>query len=62
MRETLLAVIMLSGCTITHTDGELPEVEFPQMEQVCTEKFRVRTKSDEIRLECEIKLKGTFIF
>ena len=62
MRSELLAVLLRTGCTITHTEGELPEIEFPQMEQVCTEKFRVRTKSDEVRLECEIKLKGTFIF
>jgi hypothetical protein len=61
MRFALVLLLLLSGCTMTHTDGELPEIEFPQMEQFCTKKFRVRTKSDEVRLECAIKLKGTFI-
>ena len=62
MRSELLAVLLCTGCTITHTEGELPELEFPEVEQVCTEKFRVKTKSDQILLECEIKLKGAFIF
>ena len=61
MRALLLVVVFGTGCTISHTEGEMPEVEFPEFEQVCTEKFKVRTKGGGAILECRIKLKGTFI-
>jgi len=61
MRALLAVVVFCTGCTISHTDGEMPEVEFKEFEQVCTEKFKVRTKGGGAILECSIKLKGTFI-
>jgi hypothetical protein len=61
MRALLIMVVFCTGCTISHTEGEMPEVEFPEFEQVCTENFKVRTKGGGAVLECRIKLKGTFI-
>lgn len=61
MKALLIAVsimVVCSGCTsieVEHEHGELPDLKFPTVEKICTDKARLREKHGGVMFTCAIK-------
>jgi len=63
MRSIFMAVfLIISGCSIHHTHGERPELEFEEFEEFCTERFRIGTSQGGPKISCRIRLKTNFLW
>jgi hypothetical protein len=57
----VLMLIVMSGCAIHHESGSMPQLSFPEIEKVCTDAFRVKTKSGGVIAECRFEINGGWI-
>lgn len=58
----VVLLFVLQGCTIEHREGNLPEIEFEQLEEVCTKKFTVGTSQGGPQAKCVVHLKTTWFW